>query len=312
MTLDRIEAMVAFVAVADAGGFSVAARKLGRSAASMTRAVAFLEERTGSEFLRRTTRSMRVTEAGERYLVACRRILSELAQADEVAAVSQAAPRGVLAVTAPVTFGRLHVRPLVAAFLDANADVQVRILLLDRVVSLIDEGIDVAVRIGHMPDSSLIAARVGDVRRVVCASRDYIARVRRPREPSDLAKHTCIAFSQTTPTDTWTFSGGAEGARPRVVKVHPRITVNSADAAIAFAVEGGGVTSVLSYQVERELREGALVRLLPTFEPEPIPVYVVYPAASASSAKVRAFTSVAIPGLKRALARMRPGAKPSP
>jgi DNA-binding transcriptional LysR family regulator len=220
--------------------------------------------------------------------------------------VSQGVPRGVLAITAPVAFGRIHVRSLVAAFLENNAEVQVRMLLLDRVVSLIDEGIDVAIRIGHMPDSSLIAVRVGDVRRVVCASREYLARARRPREPADLAGHACISFSQTTPTDTWTFAGGAEGGRARAVRVFSRITVNNADAAIALAVDGAGITSVLSYQVERELRDGALVRILGPFEPEPLPVYVVHPAASASSAKVRAFTAMAIPGLRRVLGKANP------
>jgi DNA-binding transcriptional LysR family regulator len=292
--------MIAFVTTAEAGGFSAAARRLSRSPASITRAVAFLEARTGTQLLRRTTRVTKLTEAGERYLAACRRILEELAAADQLEAGERAVPRGVIAVTAPVAFGRIHVRPLVDAFLEAHDEVQARLLLLDRLVNLIDEGIDVRIRIAHMPDSSLLALRVGEVRRTVCASRDYVRRRPEPKKPSDLSKHECIAFSQVTPSDRWTFAG--LGGKPTHVKVHPRTTVNSADGAIGSALDGRGVTCVLSYQIESELRDGRLVRLLASFEPEPLPIHVVYPAASAASAKVRAFVDLAVPRLKAALA----------
>ncbi len=300
IAVDRIDAMIAFVATADAGGFSAAARRLGRSPASITRAVAFLEERTGSQLFRRTTRVTKLTDSGDRYLTACRRILADLADADQLAAGERAVPRGVLTVTAPATFGRMHVRPLADAFLDAHEDVHVRLLLLDRLVNLIDEGVDVAVRIAHMPDSSLVAAKVGEVRRVVCASRAYVARRRRPKEPSDLATHDCISFSQLTPSDVWTFAA-KPGGNATHVKTKPRLIVNSADAAIGSALDGRGVTCVLSYQIESELRDGRLVRLLAAFEPRPLPVHVVYPAASASSAKVRAFIDIAVPRLRAAL-----------
>lgn len=306
--VDRIEAMVAFVTAVDASGFSAAARRLGRSPASITRAVAFLEERTGSELLRRTTRALKLTEAGARYLSACRRILADLEEAEQLAASERTAPRGSLAVTAPLAFGRLHVRPLVDAFVAAHADVQVRLLLLDRLVNLVDEGVDVAVRIAHLPDSSLIAVRVGEVRRVLCASPRYLAKRGKPRAPADLAEHECISLSQVAPSDVWSFAGGTTG-RPRQVKVRPRITVNSNETAIDSALDGGGVTRVLSYQIASAVREGRLVELLTSFEPAPLPVHLVYPSASGASAKVRAFVDLAVPRLKAALAGDRTAAR---
>jgi DNA-binding transcriptional LysR family regulator len=299
--MDRIDAMTAFVTVADAGGFSAAARKLGYSPASITRAIAFLERRIGTALLRRTTRLVKLTESGERYLVSCRRILSDVAEAEALDAERRARPHGLLTVTAPLVFGRVHVRAIVDAYLAAHGDVRARLLLLDRVVSLVDEGIDVAIRIGHMPDSALIATTVGEVARIVCASPAYLARRATPREPSDLSAHDCISFSQVTPHDTWTFKGAAER---RQVKVKPRLVVNTAGAAIDSALDGHGITRVLSYQIEHELGEGRLVRLLAAWEPPPIPVYVVYPAVSAASAKVRAFVDAAAPRLRAALAAL--------
>ncbi|HEY2510996.1 MAG TPA: LysR family transcriptional regulator [Polyangiaceae bacterium] len=308
--MDRLDAMTAFVTTVDAGSLSGAARKLSRSPASITRAVSALEEHTGALLLRRTTRTVRLTEAGERYLVACRRILAELAEADALAAGEDVTPRGSLAVTAPLAFGRLHLRPVVDAFVLARREVQVRLLLLDRLVNLIDEGIDVAVRIAHLPDSSLVAVRVGEVRRVLCASPTYLARAPALAEPADLTHHDCVSFSQVTSGDVWSFADPG-GGRARQVKVRPRLVVNSAEAAVGSVASGLGVTSALSYQVDRELREGTLVRLLPRWEPEPLPVHIVYPAASATSAKVRAFVDAATPALRAALATPSPRA-PAP
>jgi DNA-binding transcriptional LysR family regulator len=301
--VDRIDAMLAFVTTVELGGFSAAARELARSPASITRAVAALEQRTGSVLLRRTTRALKLTDAGARYLEACQRILAEVEAAEQAAARERATPQGLLAVTAPVTFGRLHVRALVDAFLEAQPQVQVRLLLLDRVVSLIEEGLDVAIRIAQMPDSSLMAAKVGEVRRVLCASPLYLERHKRPRKPSDLSAHDCISFSQITPSDVWGFST-KRGGRLRQVKVRPRLTVNTADAAIDSALAGRGVTRVLSYQIQTELEQGRLIPLLESFAPPPLPVHVVYPAASASSAKLRAFIDLAVPWLRQALAGM--------
>jgi DNA-binding transcriptional LysR family regulator len=296
--VDRLDAIEAFVVTVDRGSLSAAARALGRSAASVTRAVASLEERLGAQLLRRTTRSLKITEAGERYLTVARRVLAELADADKVAASALDSPQGTLTVTAPVMFGALHVRPLVGEYLRANADVRVRLLLLDRVVNVVDEGIDVAVRIAELPDSGLVATAVGEVRRVVCASPRYVADHPRVREPADLASHRCIAFSAATPSDAWTFGPGAGGGRARQVKVQPVLTVNSAEAAIAAAIDGHGVTSALSYQAASAVRAGRLVLLLEAFEPAPVPVHLVYPAGSTSAAKVRAFVALAVPRLR--------------
>jgi DNA-binding transcriptional LysR family regulator len=299
--MDRLDAMNAFVVTVEAGGLSAAARKLGRSAAAVTRTIAALERHLGVALLRRTTRGVGLTEAGERYLAACRRVLADVSEAEQLAAGAGSAARGTLTVTAPFTFGALHVRPILDAYLAAHPEVTARLLLLDRVVNLVDEGIDAAVRIAFLPDSSLHATRVGEVRRVVCASPDYCARRGRPKAPQDLAEHRCISLSGTTPTDTWTFVA-SRSRRPRHVKVRPVLTVNSAVAAIGSAVDGHGITCVLSYQVAAELAAGRLVRLLQDNEPEPLPVHVVYPAASVAIARVRAFIELAVPRLRAALA----------
>jgi DNA-binding transcriptional LysR family regulator len=302
--MDRIDAMTAFAATADAGSLAAAARRLGRSAASVTRAIAMLEGRIGTRLLHRSTRVVRLTEAGERYLATCRRVLAELEEADAVASGALAMPRGLLTVTAPALFGRLHVRPVVDAALAAHPELRVHFQLLDRVVDLLDEGIDIAIRIGHLPDSSLMAVKVGEVRRVVCASPAYLARKARPDVPADLAAHDCVAFSQITPNEMWSFASGGDSAAPRHVRVKPRLVVNGAEAAIGSAAEGRGVTRVLSYQVERELTEGRLVRILEAFEPPPLPVHVVYPEARLSAAKTRAFVELAVPHLRATLARI--------
>src|SRR3984957_15576488 len=248
--MDRIEAMTAFVTAADLGSLAGASRRLGRSPAAVTRAVAALERLVGTRLLNRTTRVVRLTEAGERYIASCRRILADLKEADLMAAGERSAPRGVLTVTAPLFFGRLYVRRLVDAYLEEYPEVQARLLLLDRTVNLLEEGIDAAVRIGHLPDSSLIAVKTGEVRRVICASPEYLRRHSLPRQPLDLASHDCIIFSAMTPTDTWTFAASRGSDSVRTVRVRHRLIVTEAEAAIASTVEGLGVTCVLSYQIE--------------------------------------------------------------
>ena len=302
--MDRIEAMDAFVSAVDEGSLAGASRRLGRSPAAVTRAVAALERLVGTRLLYRTTRVVRLTEAGERYIASCRRILVDLQEAELMAAGERTAPRGVLTVTAPLFFGRLYVRRLVDDYLGAYPEVQARLLLLDRTVNLLDEGIDAAVRIGHLPDSSLIAVKTGEVRRVVCASPEYLRRHKLPRQPPDLASHDCIIFSAMTPTDTWTFAASRGSDSVRTVRVRHRLTVTEAEAAIASAVEGRGVTCVLSYQIERELKRGRLRLILEDFEPEPLPVHVVYPEARLSAAKTRAFVDFVTPRLKKELTRI--------
>jgi DNA-binding transcriptional LysR family regulator len=291
--MDRLDALRAFTIAVDRGSLSAAGRALRRSSASITRAIAALEERVGTALLQRTTRSLKLTEAGERYLAVARRVLAEL---DE--------PQGLLSVTAPVAFGSLHVRPILDDFLAAHPSVRGRLLLLDRVVSLVEEGVDVSLRIGHLPDSALLAIDVGRVSRVVVASPDYVARHGRPKAPQDLAAHRIVAATSVTPNDSWSFSGKA-GARALRVRVAPLLTVNLPDAAIRSAVAGVGITCAISYQVSQDVAEGRLVRLLSAFEPAPIPVHLLYPATSARTARVRAFVESAAPRLRAVLARAR-------
>lgn len=298
--MDRFDAMTCFVRTMEEGSLARAARRLGRSPAAVTRAVAQLETHLGTRLLHRSTRALRLTEAGERYLAACRAILAELAEADLLAAGERTAPRGVLSVTAPAVFGRLHVAPVLEELLDAHDALAVRLLLLDRVASLVDEGLDAAVRIGPLPDSSLMAVKVGAVRRVVCASPSYLAAHGVPASPQDLAGHAVISFSQITESDGWTFAAGPSGGR-RTVQVAPRLRVNGAEAAIAAAVRGRGVTRVLSYQVEEDLAAGRLVLLLEGHEGPALPVHVVYPSARLQAARLRAFVDFAVPRLRARL-----------
>jgi DNA-binding transcriptional LysR family regulator len=294
--LDRLDSLRAFVLAADRGSLSAAARALGRSPASVTRGLASVEKRVGALLLQRTTRSLKLTEAGARYVAVARRVLAELDEAEKTAGAATAEPGGLLTLTAPLAFGARHVSPIVDAYLGAHAGVRVRLLLLDRVVDLVSEGVDVAVRIAHLPDSALVGVALGTVQRVVVASPAYLARHGRPKRPADLARHRCIASSALTPSDVWAFS-----ARRRV-RVTPVLAVNIADAAIRAALDGGGVTCALSYQVSEHLASGALVRLFATAEPPPVPVHLVYPSASARAAKVRAFVQLATPRLRALLA----------
>jgi DNA-binding transcriptional LysR family regulator len=301
--MDRLDALRAFVVSVERGSLSAAARALGRSPASITRAVASIEERLGTTLVRRTTRSLKLTEAGERYIAVARRVLTELDEADKSADAALAAPQGLLTVTAPLAFGSRHVGPIVDTYLAAHAGVRVRLLLLDRVVSIVDEGVDVAVRIAHLPDSTLIATAAGSMRRIVVASPAYLERHGRPKAPSDLTAHRCIASAAITPSDVWTFGARGDGDRSRHVRITPVLSVNVAEAAIRSAVSGVGITCALSYQVAEHLATGALVRVLGAFEPPPLPVHVVHPAGSARTAKVRAFVDLATPRLRSVLGR---------
>jgi DNA-binding transcriptional LysR family regulator len=304
--MDRIDTMAAFVAAVDEGSLSGAARRLGRSPAAITRAIAALEARAGTRLLYRTTRVVALTEAGERYLEACRRILTDLEEADLFAAGERATPHGTLTLTAPLIFGRLYVRPIADAFRESHPAVKVKLLLFDRVANLIEEGMDAAVRIGHLPDSGLVAVKAGEVRRVVCASPEYLKRHKAPRVPADLAKHECISNSAVTPTDTWTFVSASKSNLHVHVQAH--LIVNHPEAAIDAALEDRGITRVLSYQVERELRAGRLRTLLEPFEPPPEPVRLIYPAARLAPAKVKAFVALAVPRLRAEMARIHKAA----
>lgn len=294
--MDKISSMRVFIAVADAEGFAPAARQLGLSPPAVTRAIAALEERIGTRLLHRTTRLVRLTEAGARFLVDARRILAEIEEAEAAAAGDHARPRGLLTVTAPVLFGRMHVAPVVLDFLELHPEVSIRLLLLDRVTDLLDEGIDVALRIAHLPDSSLNAVRVGSVRRVTCAAPGYLARRGTPLTPADLAGHDTIGFGIPHTERDWVFGSG-----PKLQRVKPasRLLVNTADVAIAAAVAGRGITRVLSYQIASELSCKRLQLLLEKFDEPPVPIHLVHAEGRRPSAKLRVFIDFAAGRLRQ-------------
>jgi DNA-binding transcriptional LysR family regulator len=287
--------MRVFVAVAEARGFAAGARRVGRSAPVVTRAVASLERRLGTRLLQRTTRIVRLSEAGARYLADCRRILADIDAAEESLRAPDGKPRGTLNVTASRIFGRMFVTPLVLDFLELHREVTVRTVLDDQVIDLIETGVDVAVRIGPLPDSSFTATRVGSVRRVLCASPGYLARHGTPRKAADLEALDALVFAGASARSEWTLGTGRAA---RTVRPRSMLSTNDADVIIAAALAGQGVARLLSYQIGDAVAAGRLVRLLPAFEPAPIPVSVVCPAGRASSPKVRAFFDFAVARLR--------------
>lgn len=291
--MDRLQAMGVFVKVAEAGGFAEAGRRLSMSPPAVTRAIATREEAIGTRLLTRTTRRVKLTEIGARYLEDCRRILSEIAAAEASAAGSHARPTGLLTVTAPILFGRIYVLPILTEFLTAHPAVDGRVLLLDRVANLVDEGIDVAVRIGALPDSGLAATRCGSVRRVVCASPAYLDAHGTPETPADLARHRIVAVTQSVAPE-WRFGRD----RKTVVPLKPRLTCNVNEAAISAALDGWGLTGAMSYQVADALREGRLRVVLEDFEPDPLPIHIVHVEGRGAAAKVRAFVDFAVAALR--------------
>jgi DNA-binding transcriptional LysR family regulator len=296
--VDRIEAMKVFVTTVEEGSLAAASRRLKRSPAAVSRAIASLEGRIGTELLYRTTRALKLSEAGDRYVVASRRVLADLEAADTLAAGDGATPRGLLTVSAPPISGEEVLRPILDDFLDRHPLVSARLLLQDRAVSLVDEGVDVALRIGKLPDSSLIATCVGnDVRRVVVASPAYLAAHLVIREPADLARHAIIAFSNFG-LDSWTFRGEATSPAPRTVRFTPRLIVNSVRAALASAAEGRGLTRLYSYHVAPLVHAGRLQVVLSEAEPSAVPAHLVTPEGRHATPKVRAFLDFAAPRLR--------------
>lgn len=293
--MDRFQEMQVFAAVAQDQGFSAAARRLGLSAASVTRAVAALEKRIGTLLLTRTTRSVHLSEAGQRYLEDCRRILAEVQEAEDSAAGSHAQPRGQLTITAPVLFGELFVTPVMVDYLTQFPEVCINALLVDRVVSMVEEGIDVAVRIGELPDSNQHAIRVGEVRRVICGSPDFLTAHGRPRHPYDLAQAPVIATSSIGQLRTWPFLDGGE---PLSVRPEPRLVVTANQAAITAACLGLGLTRVLSYQVASKVASGELEIVLADFELPPLPIHVVYQGGRKAPVRVRSFVDFAVKTLR--------------
>lgn len=289
--MDRLDAMSAFAAVAELRGFARAARRLSLSRPAVTRLVAALEARLGTRLLQRTTRSVALTDAGARYLERARRILSDVAEAEALAQADRSAPAGRLVVAAPSVFGRLHVAPVMCAYLERHPAVTAELQLADPAVNLVEEGVDLAVRIGHLVDSSLVARRVGHTRRVVVGSPGYLERRGVPRGPGALAGHDLIQFSALTPQPEWRFTRGGSETR---VPLSPRLVTNSADAAIGHAERGGGLTMVLAYQVAAAVSAGRLRVVLPGFEPPALPIHVIYPTGRLLSAKVKAFVELVV------------------
>lgn len=296
--MDRLHELEVFVAVADAGGLARAGARLRISPPAVTRAVASLEQRLGARLFNRTTRSLSLTEAGVRFLASTRRLLAEFGAAERDALGESAAPSGELNVTASVSFGRMTLAPIVRKFLTQQPQVSASLLLLDRIVNLVEEGIDVAVRIGQLPDSNLVSRRVGEVRRVLVASPRYLAKRGRPATPAQLKGHRLIAFTGLMPNREWRFGEGRSAVH---VAVAPRLEINDASAAIAAAEAGEGITIALSYMVAPALARGRLETLLDAFMPQAVPVQLLYPHSQLVAPKLRAFVDFAAPRLSEAL-----------
>lgn len=284
--MDRLTEMQIYVAVAECEGFAAAARRLGISPPVVTRAVADLEARLGVRLLNRTTRYVRATDAGQRYLDDARRVIAAADEADEAAIGVNSEPRGHLTVTAPVLFGRIYVMPAIVDYLQRYPAAEVSALFVDRVVNLLEEGVDVALRIGELGDSSFKVLRVGRVRRVLCASPDYLARQGVPENPDALTGHSIIVATSLGANVEWRFM---QDKTPWVVRIKPRLSVSSNDSAIEAAVRGLGIARLMSYQVAPEIDSGKLKILLSEYETAPVPIHIVHREGRYTSTKIRSF-----------------------
>ncbi|MCQ4158658.1 LysR family transcriptional regulator [Roseomonas sp. GC11] len=302
--MDRLDAMAVLLAVVEAGSLSAGARRLGAPLATVSRKVAELERHLGARLLLRTRRGLGLTEEGRAFVAASRRILEEVEAAEREAAGQQGALRGGLHVTAPVAFGERHLLPIALGFLREQPEIDLRLSLVDRPISLVEEHVDVALRIGHLADSALIATRVGQVRRVICASPAYLARRGMPRQPDDLAGHDGISFQGFATAPEWRYRGDSAAF---AVEPHPKLAVNTTEAAIQAALSGLGILRVLSYQVSEELRSGRLLALLPDFAPAPLPVHLLHAPAGPPALKLRRFLDWAVPRLRARMAGLPAG-----
>lgn len=300
--MDRLESMTVLLEAVDGGSLSAAGRRLGMPLASVSRKISDLEAHLKARLLNRSTRGLTLTEAGHAYVASCRRILEQVGEAERTAGGEYSAPRGELTLTAPVVFGRLHVLPVVSDFLKTYPEIDIRLVLSDRVVHLLDDHIDAALRIGQLPDSSLVATQLGTVRRVTCASTDYLAGHGVPKTPADLATHDCVTFEGLLSPLAWTFGAGQSEIS---VPIKSRLTVNTAEAAIDAAATGVGITRVLSYQAAGAVEDGRLTILLQEFEPAPSPVSLVHAGQGLLPLKLRVFQDFAAPRLRERLARSR-------
>lgn len=299
--MNLVESMSIFVTVVDSGSLSAAARRLDVPLPTVSRKVSELESHLKTRLLHRTTRLLSLTEAGTSYVAACRRILEEIGEAERAATGEYTTPKGELVVTAPIVFGRLHVVPVITEFLAQYPEINVRLVLTDRVVHLMEEQADVAVRIGELPDSTLVAAGVGTVRRVVCASPDYLDAHGVPAKPRDLAAHECITFEVLASKRAWVFGSGKTEVS---VPVRSRLEVNTAEAAITAALLGAGLIRVLSYQVADAVRDNALRIVLDAFESAPLPISLVHKGQAPLPLKLRAFINFVVPLLRARIAEL--------
>jgi DNA-binding transcriptional LysR family regulator len=299
--MDRFQELRTFIAVTDAGGFARAATQLGSSPPAVTRLIAALEARLGVQLFNRTTRSVHLTDAGLRFAERARAVLSDLDAAEKEAIGESTVPSGHLTLTASVTMGRSLLPSIINEFLGAHPRVTAKLLLLDRLVNLVEEGIDVALRVGRLPDSSLTSTKIGDVQRILVASPDYLAKRGVPREPNDLKLHSIIAFTGLMPDREWRYGDGRLAGR---VSLQPRLEINDALSAIASAEMGEGVTIALSYMVSEKVAGGRLVEVLPDYAPQPVPVQLVYPESRRVAPKVRAFINFSAPRLRAAIGEL--------
>lgn len=296
--VDRLDAMSVLVAVVKTGSFSAASRKLDVPVATISRKISELETHLKTRLLIRSSRKMKLTDAGRSYVEACKQILEKVDEAERVAAGEYTEPKGDLAITSPDVFGRLHLLPVVLEFMAAYPDINVRLILSDRKVNLLEESVDLAIRIGKLADSSLIAARIGAIRIVICASPTYLAARGAPRKPEDLGDHDCLTFDNLASPTAWRF---ADGDGETLVPIKSRLTADSAEAAIGAAISGFGLTRMHSYKIVEAKQAGTLEIVLREFEPEPWPVSIVYPGQGTLPLKLRAFLDFITPRLKARL-----------
>jgi len=293
--MDKLQAMATFVQIVDRGSLTAAAESLRTSLPSVVRSLAALEAMLDVRLLNRTTRRMALTDEGREYYARCQRVLADGDDAEAALSARRAAPRGRLRVTAPVMFGRIHVAPVITEFVGRYPAVRVELILLDRVVDLVEEGLDVAVRIGHLPDSSLVALPIGRTHRIVCASPAYLRRAGTPSVLADLARHRCLTFGGITPGDEWTFATAGRATR---VTITPALSSNHIDPVLDACVQGAGLGQFLSYQVAALLGTRALKRVLSDFEQAALPIHAIYPSARLMSSSVGALVDWAVPRLR--------------
>ena len=298
--MDRLESMSVLLATVEFGSLSAASRALGMPLTSVSRKISELERHLKAQLLNRSSWRLMLTEAGRSYVTASRRILEEIKEAEGGASGEYRTPQGDLRITAPIVFGRLHVLPVSIAFLNAYRDINIRLVLADQLFNLLEDRVEVAVRIGALPDSSLKAHRIGSIRQVVCASPSYFTKRGFPKTPLDLRHHDCVVFDGLSSLNGWTFTAGKS---KKAIAIRSRLRVNTAEAAIDAAIAGVGLTRVLSYQVANAVRTGALEIVLATFEPAAWPINLVYRGARFVPVKLRAFLDFTVPRLK---ARLHP------